>query len=396
MKRFLIFLLILCLCAGCYAPPSPEKIQELLQEALSETEEDHNTPPSSGLDPVALYDSSGNLYQIGRSTAYSYINAFFDLYFSVPEGYYIVNDATLREYQSYWQLGTACALEMYCAPEDDSVALALFTEQLILEIPLKQHVINNYTEAGHVRQDSEFSNITLAGKEFLRFAPEGSEDIFYFYYQDGILLSMELLSAQLHPTSERTWRYAFFSKKDWTAVDSYVPPIFTDESYESRWLNLSFYLPVSWYWYEDETLDDSYFTMEFSVMSLDESLYMSVTTEPILYDHMTSSEYLDMMWSSFQVDYPQMKLLQRDIVVTIAGKEFLLLECTEDDYVYRYYVHIFNNRVLLIYYSLLPGGEELADISLHYLRPPTSPRFPPPPSPTSPAFWKIRPIQILL
>ena len=381
MKRFLIFLLILCLCAGCYAPPSPEKILDVLQEltppeisvpeesssdTLEESSSEEDLPPEEDsyedtipkeefeklpLGQSRLYDSSGRLYQIGWSTDASYANPFFDLYYSVPYDAYVWDEEYTRRCHSYWELGESAAIEFVSSWYDDSTTMLLFVDQVSSDFDLNSYVSDYYTAGSFFTDNLLFSTVTLAGKNFLRYAPAQGEDVFYFYVQDGILLTIELWYVQTVPDSEDTWISGFETRADYMAPDSYQPPVYAGDSYENRWLDLSFDLPMFLNWAFDDTMyDTDTFSYELAASSYYSDFYMMLTTEVPAFPDCTAAEYLDQLWMPIA---DEAELLQYAAPVTIAGKEFLLLEyrepATYTPAVHQYYVYRLQDRIVLLY-----------------------------------------------
>ena len=189
MKKRYLFCLLLCLCCGCVSlPTSIDSLKnQLLQESSEDSSQEDSIPTlDEALDDLLggsnsdveigdleqaysrLYDASSSLYTVGLSTAYSYSNPFFHLYYEVPANSYVSADAYIRQLHTYTGVGDGAAIEFLCTAEDNDTALLIFSESVAPELDAREYLLNEYSYDFLPSSESTITSVDVGGQEFLR------------------------------------------------------------------------------------------------------------------------------------------------------------------------------------------------------------------------------------
>lgn len=391
MKKRYLFCLLLCLCCGCVSlPTSIDSLKnQLLQESSEDSSQEDSIPTlDEALDDLLggsdsdveiddleqaysrLYDASSSLYTVGLSTAYSYSNPFFHLYYEVPANSYVSADAYIRQLHTYTGVGDGAAIEFLCTTEDNDTALLIFSESVAPELDAREYLLNEYSYDFLPSSESTITSVDVGGQEFLRYSPFGEKNVYYVRIENGIALNLQLLEVNSVPGSEEAWLSGFYDPS--IPTSAYCAPFYTTDSYESRWLNLRFTLPLDMSWFfEDEDTEDLYY--EIAAITSDSRLMVTLVSQTLPLEDSSLDPYLDLIESDLSSS-PDYQSQRPEAPVQIAGSSWQSMICTlqmdEDTPVtLRYYVRIYQDRLLILWIQFFEDKAPQADALLEHFTP---------------------------
>ena len=383
MKKILSFLILVPVVLnffGCnQAGPKSESSDSSSQksgifEALTSLWESayQNLPDPSGPSDgsTVLRFGDGTLYQAGRTNGVSYMNPAFDLYFTPPEDFFLLDEDLSGEVASLMEFNGPFVMEIAGGSGDGLSSMIIASEEVPPGTTERQWLLDHYSTLFTNRDEDAFRTVKIADLAFTRFEP-GPSDLssYYVRIENGIALSLILGDVAASEDREEAWLAGFSSLSAPSVETDYQKGTLYRDGYESRWLDTRFFLPLFMEWYFSEDLADTEtFSCEFEAMSLAYDFYMALYTEVPAFEEERVEDYLGFLLADVKLGHPEGEWSGAFETVRIGNQDYLMAEFTErlDGYlsITRYYACRHHDRFVLLRLEFWDGEQQSAQTVL--------------------------------
>ncbi len=315
-----------------------------------------------------LTDQRGSLYQIGYTTAFYWRNPYFDLYFKVPDTVSVSDDNVGKRLHQALELPETMVVESVMWTAEQETVMILYTDQVgspLSILAFKEYMLrmNGSPEDRVEGASPDVSFTTIAGKSMFRYAPSGTDDVYYAYEKNGLLLTVQLIGVGAVEGAEDAWMYSFRDAAAYVKASGYEEGLYTDDTYESLYLDLRFTLPLwtTWDFNGYEPTGPEY-SCEIAVASLDNTLYASLETQ-VVNTELSAKETLELLAGNFMISYPDTKYSLEHEEASFGGQtwemcELLLKDENNNKWIRQYYLQLKDSRMILLNVTAPEGSKD--------------------------------------
>lgn len=383
MKKLLSTLIIVlftfnffgCIQIVSETDPSESSSQEggifdALSSLLEHAYQNMPDPSESPKDGAVLLFEDGTLYQAGRTDGVSYINPVFNLYFSPPEDFFLLDEDLSREVSDLLEFTGPFVMEMAGGSGDSLSSMIIASEEVPPGTTERQWLLDNCASLFADRDEDAFATVQIAGLDFTRFDPGLPElSAYYVRIENGIALTLVMGDVGISEGREEAWLAGFSSLSEPSGETAYKKGTLYRDGYESRWLDTRFSLPLFMEWYfSEDVADTGTFSCEFEAMSLADDFYMALYTEVPAFQEERVEDYLGFLLADVERGRPEGDWSGSFETVRIGNQDYLMAEFTDilDGYpsIMRYYARRQHDRFVLLRIEFWDGDQQSAQTVL--------------------------------